>query len=479
VDTTPPPGLIEAIRRYKRMIVAITLGSVALGIALALVLAPNAVATETVGLVTPSSTSVLVPGTQGDASISRYVSQRALFALSDQSLGVAASKLPGTSVDDLRKEVTITPSTTATSFVVEASAGTASGAIAAVDAVIEAYRSETTKQVMDMTATALDSINADIASLQTTLAKTPSGPEQQAAATTLSSLTREISDIQAQSALFGDGVQFVQAPTDASTVKHRLNSVVLVTCSLIGFLIAVTLAWLRADRDRQLSLPEQAEHILAAPLLGEVQVLRHQDRTQQGYSGVTEALREVTSPLLTHVPQLHLLAVTGAQRQIGVTTTAIGMGAAAAAEGLRVLLVDGDPETNGLATALGISPRRGLLDAQAGEEVSITDLIYNVEVGKEVAFSAMTCGLNTANEALITASGLRSLFDRLLTEFDMIVVDAPNSGTKYLSSVVAGLADGVVVVVPQRASIRPLADLRRSLVLGRAEISGYVFSRRQ
>lgn len=476
MDEAGAPGLLEAVSRYRWMVLLVTILMIVISTAVGLFLAPRAIAQATIGLTTPSSTNILVQAPQSDASLSRFASQRALFATSDEVLALAASQLPSTSLIDLQTTVTVTPSATSTSMVVQATGDTPAAAVARVDAVVDAYRTQTTKQVASLTTTALDSIDSNITQLQNILKGKPSAAVQQATATTLSSLTQQASNLQTDSAVFGDGVQFVQAASVDSAISHRLPYSAMAIGALIGLALGSTIAWLRADRNRRVSAPESVEPILSAPLLGEIARLPHPVRSLADRMDIAKSARELVVPLLSS-PSPGIILVTGAQRGVGSTTTAFGLATAASAEDLGVLIIDADPTTRGLARSLDLPhDAPGLIEAATSADGAGLESTWDVEVGLSLKVSVMASGRLVEGEPAVTSAGLRSLFTRLRKRYDVIIVDAPMPGSEYLSSVIATIADETVVVVPHNAAVQPLVDLRRHLDLGRARIVGYIYT---
>jgi Mrp family chromosome partitioning ATPase len=477
MDQAPAPGLLESVSRYRWMVLLIVVLTTVVSAGVGVLLAPRATATATIGLTTPSATNVLVQGAQTDASLSRYASQRALFATSDDVLTIAASHLPGTSLFDLQKNVTVTPSATSTSMVVTANGSSPEAAVATVDAVVDAYTAQTTKQVSALTTTALNSIDANITQVENSLKGKPSLPVQTAAAQTLAGLTKQASDLQTDSAIFGDGVQFVQAASLDTAISHKIPYTAVAVGLLLGLALGATLAWLRADRNRIVSQSTQVEPILHAPLLGELGYLGHPVRSHSDRMAVATASREILAPLLTDSTP-GVILVSGATRKVGATTSAFGLATAAAAEGLKVLVIDADTATGNLSRTLDI-PRdsRGLLEAATGGDPSGAEVTWDVAVGGDLKLSAMACGQIPSNGATVTAAGVRELLSHLSERYDVIVIDAPTPGSDYLASVVAAIADATIVVVPRNAPAQPLVDLRRHLELSRARIAGYVFIR--
>jgi polysaccharide biosynthesis transport protein len=472
------PLLVEAIWRYKWLVAAVTIFVIALSAGVGLLLSKKAVATATVGLITPSSRNVLAPGAANSAaSLMSYASQRALYVTSDDVLGDAAGQLgPPTTVHDLQQVVTATASATSTSMVIQASAPTAARAVQIVDAVVGSYREKTAAEVEGRTTTALDTIQVGIDRLSRLLASKPLPSVAASASTTLSGLTTEASQIQTDSAVFGDGVEFIQAASTAAVPAHKLPLREMAVGALVGLAVGCTLAWLLADRRRRLSTPEQAERSFGAPLLGEIADLRHPVRSERDRARIFRSSRDVMAAMLS-APAPRVVLVTSPRRGVGGTTTAVGLAVAAAAEGLRVLAVDGDPTTKGLTLGVGLPANTpGLLEATSASPAFAEDLLESIEFDSVHKLTVLAGGALPEGDSAVTTGALRSLLDRLRSQFDLIVVDAPVPGEEYVASALAGLVDGVVLVVRRNSDMAGLTKLNHVLELAKAHVLGYVYT---
>lgn len=468
------PGLLDSIWRYRWYVVVVTLAVFALSTGLGFLRDGQAQAEATVALTAPSSLNVLSPGLQGDAALARYTSQRALFVRSDDVLGTAAERLPGTTIEGLRAAITVTPAATSTSLLLSARATTPEDAVAVVGIVVDAYREETREQVEQRTQAAITSLDADATKLRRILADPTTAAAAQAAATTLSSVTRQTTELQADSAVFADGVDFVAAATRDSAVTPGLPIKNMAVGLLLGLVLASTLAWLRADRDRRLSDSREAEVLLGVPMLLELPQVNQPVPFPAEKSEITRHCREIIAPLLDGNPRVVLL-VTGVERKSGATTIALGAAAAAAAEGLRVLVIDGDLHSKGLSSMLHLPPRAGGLVEAASGDNSWSSYV-DVEVGAGLKISALPAGDNPSGDWGVTAAGLQAMVHRLRPQFHVIVIDAPLQGGEYVSAVLAGLVDGVILVVRRDARVNALGELRQFLTSNKASVLGYVFN---
>lgn len=247
-DDRPPVSVLGAMWRYRWMCIVIVVVCVLLSSVVGLFLTPKTSATATIALKTPSQDNVLTPGATGDASLARYTAQRASFVTSDAVLSNVAQTLKLEDVTKLRDQLTVTPSTDSNIITITASGDSAKQAVALASEVARAYASETQKQVAALTDAAIKSINESSAQVKSTV--TPNNVAvNDAAATTLGQLQLRASTIRTNSALLGDGVEFVVQPTAGSVVNPGLPIREAGLGFVIGLVIASTAAYLRADSE--------------------------------------------------------------------------------------------------------------------------------------------------------------------------------------------------------------------------------------
>jgi capsular polysaccharide biosynthesis protein len=242
------PGAIASMWRFRWTSAAIVVFVVAASATVGLIVQPRAKAEATISLATPPANSVLFPGTQGDASLARYTAQRAAFVKSDAMLTDIAAHLAGKrrSITSLRHDLSASPSSTSNAITVVAEGDTDVKAVQLAAATVNAYQTETAKEVKDLTGAAVRSIENSSTLVQAE-AGAGSDAVKSSVANTVSSLAIQASAIRTSSALFGDGVEFVIAPRADAVTKPALPIREIALGLVLGLVIAATVAWIRVD----------------------------------------------------------------------------------------------------------------------------------------------------------------------------------------------------------------------------------------
>ena len=349
----PTPGLLSSMWRFRWTSLAITLVVTLASLAAGLLLRPEPTATATVTLKNPGADSLLARGVVGDASLTRYTRQRADFVLSDEVLTAVADALPGYSITTLRGEVKVDASQNSNQLTVTASGENARKAVRLANQVVDSYRAATQRQVQRLTDSALSSI----ATTRRELLDRKSPPSA-----TLAELARQESALQTDTAIFRDGVDFVQEATVEEAAAPGLPYRYVAVGFIFGAAFAALVAWVRADRRRRVDREEDVEQVLGAPLLASVEVARkHESATE-----VLPAYR-MLSATLGERSRHGLLMVIAPTDGVDRSEVSYNLAVALATDARRILVVDADLDAP-LSTWLWNGTPGWLRAAQAGSK---------------------------------------------------------------------------------------------------------------
>ncbi|HWC28163.1 MAG TPA: Wzz/FepE/Etk N-terminal domain-containing protein [Solirubrobacteraceae bacterium] len=205
----------------------------------------------------------------------------------------------------------------------------------------------------------------------------------------------------------------------------------LIVAALVGGLaIGSTVALLRETLARSVRSEHEFRSTYPLPVLGRVPVDRRANRTDPlaAPAQVRQAYRLVLAQILARASGPRAVIVTSPSGADGKTTTAVQLTLAAAASGIRVVLVDLDVRRAAAADLLGIPVEaRRLREAIAGERELGALLAASPLAPSARALAATPAG--GADDAALLArlpQRLPPLLDALLDESaDLVIIDAP------------------------------------------------------
>lgn len=147
-----------------------------------------------------------------------------------------------------------------------------------------------------------------------------------------------------------------------------------------------------------------------------------------------------------------IVVITSGKGGVGKTTAAASIGAAVAASGKKVLIIDMDLGLRKLDIALGIADRvvYNVVDV-IKERCSLSDaLIHDGRFGELYILAAS----QSENKLSISPDEMKMLCDKLADEFDYVFIDSPAGVERGFENSVAGASSAIIVVIPEPASVR-------------------------
>ncbi|MBX3504017.1 MAG: polysaccharide biosynthesis tyrosine autokinase [Parvibaculum sp.] len=281
-------------------------------------------------------------------------------------------------------------------------------------------------------------------------------------------------------------ISVATAPLAPSHPRKALAfALALVLSTILGVGLAFLLEHLDngiesgSDVEQQLGLP----HLVSVPATPAEKGPDRKVMSPQDYlvakplSAFSEALRSLRSVLqLSNVDNPpKVILFTSALPDEGKTTTASGFARAAAASGLKVVLVDCDLRHPSVHKAFGLSrPETGLVELLA-ERLDVANVTVKDE---KTGLDILPIATGTANPPdLLASTQMRLLLDRLRENYDLVVLDSAPVLPVSDSRVLARIADETVFVVRWNATPRDAAQAAlRELRLFDASIAGVVLA---
>jgi len=169
-----------------------------------------------------------------------------------------------------------------------------------------------------------------------------------------------------------------------------------------------------------------------------------------------------------------VVAVTSAMPGEGKTTTSVCLTRVAASSGDRVLLIDGDRRRRGVTRMLGLDPDTGLAEVLRGAAAWRDVLVMDPASGAHIL---PVSGKGLSGDDLFGAPLLDTLLAELRDVFDLIVLDTPPVLALADARVLAGKADGVILLARWRKTpARIVASAVRILNQSSARTLGVTLS---
>lgn len=497
-----PSSLVDVFWRHKALIAGLTLVGGLLGYLLASMQPTTYRSSARLLLKDPRSTSTLFEEARqpGIDNAARFARNRAQVLNSAAVRQRAAELLGGRfTPGQIAGKVTVEPAKEADLLTVSATDSTARGAADLANALGTAFREislQENRAKADATAAEMSRLSAvlreRIRGLEGAVGSSRTGgaddgynTQRTTAVTQLLNLEGRADAVLVDASLYGDGVSLLdraQVPA-APAAPHPLGAATV--GAFLAFLAAAALAWWLAEHRQAADDRQDPAEILGAPLLAEIP-----DFASSGVAGVLPARDApnsvvgeayhflVTSlgfSLLAHGG--NTIVITSAGPADGKTVTAVNLGIAAARDGRRVLLVDGDERQRGLTSLTGVPTEPGLTDL-TGESVPLSYVASAMELPGAAQLPVVPAGGRSPDgPGFFRTPSFRAAMTRLKEAGDLIIIDSPPLLAVSDTSALAAQADGIVLVVRRGTPLRALRDLRERLAFVGAPVLGYVFTR--
>lgn len=281
----------------------------------------------------------------------------------------------------------------------------------------------------------------------------------------------------------GVGINNV-AVVDSADVPQKPSSPRLLINLLVALLAGLGLGALAAfaleQIDEAIADPAEVERRLGLPLLGsvpKVDDVTPKEALLDRKSDLVDAYLAVQTNLAftTEHGVPRSFAVTSTRPAEGKSTTALALATTLARAQRRVILVDGDMRSPSVHHLGGVDHDRGLSNFLTGDD-AIATLTFPMS---DLGFTAMSAGPIPPNAAeLLTGSRLSLLIERLLENYDHVVIDSPPVMGLADAPLIASKVEGVIYAVEShgiRSSLVKTALGR--LVSANARIFGGVLTK--
>jgi len=173
---------------------------------------------------------------------------------------------------------------------------------------------------------------------------------------------------------------------------------------------------------------------------------------QGGGSIVAESFRATLASMMRGAntgQTAKVILITSPGPAEGKTTIASNLAIALAETGRRVLLIDGDFRRPRLHTVFGVSNERGLVDLLGDKAPIANHVVEGLIAQTHIAGLSLLPNRPTLTNVSrsLYSPHLRTLFESLRKDFEMVLVDTPPLLHLADARLIANLADGIVLVI--------------------------------
>ena len=267
-----------------------------------------------------------------------------------------------------------------------------------------------------------------------------------------------------------DSASYSDSPVSPRT---WLNFVVAL---LIGLLVGIAAAIAKNILDRTVSSQNDLHEVTDKPILASIMydssIKKNPLLTDVGsFAPRTEAFRVLRTNLqfldLDHTPRC--LVISSALQGEGKTMASTNLAIALAQTGRRTLLIDGDLRRPRVAGLLGLDAAVGLTTVLVGN----TDVKDAIQVHEPSGLHFLASGAKPPNPTEILQSRVtHDLVRELCDSYDMVIIDGPPLLPIADASVLATIADGVILVVHHGKTTR---DAVKDAIARLEQVGGRLF----
>ncbi|MFL0588365.1 GumC family protein, partial [Sphingomonas olei] len=241
-------------------------------------------------------------------------------------------------------------------------------------------------------------------------------------------------------------VDIANSPQKPSSPRLLLN---LLLSLLVGIGLGAVAAFALEQIDEAIADPAEVERRLGLPLLGSVPkvdgstpkeaLLDRKSDLFDAYLAVQTSLAFTTE---NGIPRT--FAVTSTRPAEGKSTTALALATTLSRGQRKILLVDGDMRSPSIHQMGGVDHDRGLSNFLAGDD-DIATMLFPMQ---DLGFMAMSAGPIPPNAAeLLTGNRLAVLVERLLEQYDHVIIDSPPVMGLADAPLIASRVEGVIYAV--------------------------------
>ncbi len=295
-------------------------------------------------------------------------------------------------------------------------------------------------------------------------------------------------EIAVDTGLAPDAIALVQPANEAERLAGFGLSRVLAVALILGLAAGVAVAYVQETSRKTFTSRAEPEEVIGASLLADVPDFGLENLESEvpvrdhPRSAAAEAYRFTATSVAAKArdKDIRSILVVSSILGQGKTTTVVNLAIAAAFHGRSVLVLDGDfGNQQASRLLLGEAHMRdaGVTDVIEGN-ASIREASRRVDLGNDTWLWVMPRGTRpTMAASTFQSKEARQLFAELIASYDLVVIDGPPLLQVAYASMLAELAEGLVVVTQHGAKQSELADLRGRLELIGTPVLGYVYNR--